>query len=353
MQIVFEEDEVTKGFGLLRKCLRAGLGKPTSIPWSFPGHGTSDSTLPTWSEETAHGHLTVGVGEEGDWDSRTPVLIALEAAYDRISPVVEVNVPATDDEPDRQVGGCFARDADKRWWLCHRGSVFTASGARIPKEAIHRYFQKWLVEVDDDGRRTDVIPIARLDEDEFAIGLRRFAEAVGRLKEVWGNHDGNDTGVDRDLGWRDDINFPDEIERATSDRKASYDYRHGPIQQTLQEYLRGVLAKGFRVALNARLDLAILRKGSIAAIFEVKTALGNQLYAGIGQLLVYRQVFSPGETPPLFLVVPADVGDDAVVEATTTLLESIGITLVLQNGEEFVLGDGRDLRDAFDPTWLR
>lgn len=352
MRIVFEADDVTKGFDMLRRSLRAGLGEPEDIPWSFPGHGTSDSALPTWSEETPHGHLTVGVGAEGDWGSRTPILIALDAAYDRISPVVEVNVPATDDEPDRRVGGCFMRDANKRWWLCHRGSVFTASGTRIPREAIHRHFQKWLVEADDGERRTDVIPIARLDEGEFAIGLRRFAEAVGRLKEAWGNHDGNDNRVDRDLGWRDDINFPDEIERATADQKVSFEYRHGPIQQTLQNYLRDALAKGFRVALNTRLDLAILKKDAVVAIFEVKTGLGSQLYAGIGQLFVYRQVFAPGKSPPLFLVVPGDVGADTVIHATAAILEPIGITLVLQRDDEFVLRDGRDLRDVLDPAWL-
>jgi hypothetical protein len=87
--------------------------------------------------------------------------------------------------------------------------------------------------------------------------------------------------------------------------KTEFEYRHGPIQQALQAALRRILPETLSVVFTNRLDLAIVDGDNFVAIFEVKIGRGSQLYAGIGQLHVYRYLFS-NPACPLFLVFPWD-----------------------------------------------
>jgi hypothetical protein len=59
----------------------------------------------------------------------------------------------------------------------------------------------------------------------------------------------------------------------------------------------------------------------------VKTDLGSQLYAGVGQLFLYRHFFGSRKTP-LFLVIPNDIRDAADVRAVGAALQKFGVVLL-------------------------
>jgi hypothetical protein len=293
-----------------------------------------------------------------------PFVATIEPFFSGISPMVEANIPLKDGRKsitrDRKVNGCFARDATGRVWLCHRGAKMTVHPGGVPKKVIHHHFQKWLVTAHDGRKKNtiienDIIPIAHLEPGELCYSLYRFAESVRELKDWWtrGNRDEKQVPISGNDNWLGTINFPESIGKILRETDISYEYRHGPIQSGLQHYLNTCLADGHRAVLNNRIDLGIAKGKELLAIFEVKTALGSQLYSGIGQLLIYRQLFT-GKEAPLFLALPGSVfASREERRETKHMLEQIGVTLVLQEGMRFRLADGRELAEALDPQWLR
>lgn len=318
-------------------------------------------SLPTY-----HGpnDLTVAFSQEYLVKAGRPFVATIESFSSGISPTVEANIPLKDRREsitrNRKVNGCFARDATGRVWLCHRGARMTVHPGGIPKEIIHHHFQKWLVTAHDGKKNNtiienDIIPIACLEPGELCYSMHRFVESVGELKKWWarGNGDEKQVPINENDDWLDTINFPKSIGKILRESDISYEYRHGPIQAGLQQYLKTCLANGHRAVLNNRIDLGIAKGKELLAIFEVKTALGSQLYSGIGQLLIYRQLFT-GKKVPLFLVLPSSVFESREERGETKhMLEQIGVTLVLQESTRFRLADDRELAEALDPQWLR
>ncbi len=181
MRVLTARAEVRGALARLRDAVRAALPREERVVWSFPGHGNARTGIPTWSRDGEEA-LAVAVGDEGHWDGRTPVLIALSAAHPRICPVVEVNIPDTRGTPDRRINGTFARGPEGKLWLLHRGTRLTSHGGVITKAEIHAHFASRLIDVEDDGQVTPMIPIACLDVDRLVADLRDFAEAVHALK---------------------------------------------------------------------------------------------------------------------------------------------------------------------------
>jgi len=357
MQIVVKTSEIVRALSLLKSSLKEAFGTSRPYVWSFPGGG-GQAEIPTWEDSGDHERLAVGFSSEEDWGTRVPVLIALEKAGNGISPVVEINIPLKDRRKainrNRKVNGCFARDEAGRLWLCHRGVSLTTTPTRIPKETIHTYFQKWLVPADDGSQMSNIIPVAPLDSaEELSFGLVRFASAIRELKSTWAIAAGDEQKVFHLCGWRSEITFPERISRVFTEVQASYEYRHGPVQQALQHYLRERLVTKCQAVLNDRIDLGIVRDDRLVAIFEVKTGLGSQLYSGIGQLLVYRQQLAQDKTVPLFLVLPAGAATFEELGEADQILRGIGVTLVFQKGKNFVLSDERELCDALNPQWIQ
>ncbi len=348
MRVVVDSSEVLKGLEKLQQCLTDELGRPVKQIWSVPGTATIE--LQTWHRENDSGHLTVAVGTTGQWENRTPILIAREPLTLRMTPIVEVNIPTKDGQPDRTINGCLCASHSDTFILCHRGNGFTVTPRRIPKKTVHEYFAKWLQVSEDGGRETPLIPVGPV-EPGISEQLSAFADAVRLLKEAWSSNSGNPDLFAQSRGWKEELRFPKQIERVMAARTSSREYRHGPVQAALQTALLRLLASGYRVVLNQQVDLGILRESRLLAIFEVKTDLGHQLYAGIGQLLVYRHYFSDANAK-LFLVIPADDREDDELSEIGALLGEIGISLLIGDAQGFHLPDGTALAKVLPQEWL-
>lgn len=342
MRVAVNSSEVLKGLRKLRRCLMNELGRPVKQMWSFPGGDSGE--LPTWHREDNGNPLAVAMGNPGEWKTRTPILIAREPLKLRMTPIVEVNVPMTNRQPNRAINGCLCVCSPNRFVLCHRGNGFTVTPGKVPKKIVHQYFAKWLEVSEDGGKETPLIPVGPVDTG-IVDQLSAFADAVRVLKETWSNRSGDHYLFTQSQGWREDLRFPKKIERVMAARRSSREYRHGPIQTALQKALLELLASKYRVVLNQQIDLGVLESNQLLAVFEVKTGLGDQLYTGIGQLLVYRHYFADASAK-LFLVVPADSWEDDGLSAVSVLLAEIGIALLVRDAKGFHLSDGTPLAKA-------
>jgi len=187
MLVLFDKTDVRKALSTLRKQVTARLPRHSWTFWRFTG-SVRAVPVSTWSTKGQGQSFSVAIGETGCWGQnlihRTPVLLATEAPHDRMCPVVEINVPTTRDEPYRRVMGCFARDASGTQWLCHRGTGFTSSGGRIPRDAIFEWFSDLVVEADDGDETTLMIKVAPLEAKDLVPALQAFAVAVKALKDT-------------------------------------------------------------------------------------------------------------------------------------------------------------------------
>jgi hypothetical protein len=332
VRIVNEARETRDGLRAIRRELVGQLGNPRESSWSFPGAGKD--LLPTWySNNLLGGPIAIAVGDDGYWENRTPILIARAEFRDSMTPTAEINIPLVDGRVNRSVAGCLCLGADGRFLLAHRGKRFTTTPSIIPKETIHQYFSKWLQVVNDDDKETPVILVGYVGRG--LVGqMAAFADQVAALKKRWGSAEGKHADLSKAQGWRDELRFPDTIERAIAPGKTAFEYRHGPIQARLQESLETLLFPSYRAVLNKHIDLALLKNDNVAAIFEVKTDLGPQLFSGIGQLYWYRQQFGSAATP-LFLVVPNDVRRKGELVTVGRQLTALGIDLVLAGDDAF------------------
>lgn len=340
MRIVTNAREIREGLNALRRELTRQVGAPRKQRWGFPGVG-GRGEFPTWYPENAGGPLTVAIGREGTWRTRTPVFLARSPRAAVMTPTVEVNVPVGGGATDRMVNGCFCVVPRGPFTLAHRGGSLTVTPWKVPKRAVHQYFTKWLQLVNDGERETYVIPVGPVGPGLVAH-LGAFADAVAALKSAWAANRGNATRVSRDLGWREELNFPNEIERVLSASSKTFTYRHGPIQASLQKALTRCLPSCCRAVLNDHIDLAILHNKTLLAIFEVKTGLDSELFSGVGQLFCYRQQFGQAATR-LFLVAPADAAARAGKRRIGQLLGGLGIELILTDNKTMISWDGARL----------
>jgi hypothetical protein len=217
--------------------------------------------------------LALAIGEEGTWTTRTPVLVARADRTAGITPTVELNVPVVDGGVDRAVAGCFCRSSRAEYVLAHRGNSLTVTPWKIPKRIVHRYLVKWLATATDGDRQTPPIPAAPTGPD-FIAQVARFADAVQDLKERWADAGGAEDRVKLRAAWRESRTFATTIAKAVLASTVEFEYRHGPLQESLQEALRERLQRPFSIALNQHVDLAILRGDAVRAIIEVKIDLG-------------------------------------------------------------------------------
>lgn len=337
--MITDAREVRKALRAFRAELSSQFGRPRIQRWSFPGGGGRDD-VPTWYREAKRGPLAVAMGREGDWDTRTPVFLARSPIQPLMTPTVELNVPSGTRVLNRLVNGCFCLTDRGEFVLAHRGGSLTVTPWVISKKEIHRHFAKLLQPATDGDQETDIIPVGPVGP-RLAHHMAVFADAVAVLKKTWAAHGGNAAKARRQAGWREDLNFPDKIERALVAGVKTFEYRHGPMQSDLRQSLSRRLRPCCRIVLNANVDLAIRHGKKVLALFEVKTGVGPQIFSGIGQLLCYRAQFGDTRTP-LFLVIPRDAASDTASELGR-LLRRLGIELMLASDGESALWDGRHL----------
>lgn len=346
MRVSVNSLEVNEGLSKLRKYLKSGLGSPVMQMWNFPGGG--GERLPTWHRK-GNDPLTVAIGSNKIWKTRTPILISRKPLKSVMTPDVEVNIPTADGNPNRSVNGCFCIAGPGSFVLCHRGNGFTVAKSKISKDRVHEHFRKWLVKIQDSEVESWMIPVGPVNSD-IVDQLSMFTDEVLGLKESWS---GKNRRANAAHSWRDKLHFPKKIERIVIASSVSREYRHGPIQAALQRKLLEVLDRSrCRVVLNNHVDLGILQGDKLVSIFEIKTDLGDQLYAGIGQLIVYRYYFGNTKTR-LFLVVPADVRKSGDLSEVGTLLGKMGINCLVRDGNTISQFNGKSLVNALSKQWLK
>ncbi len=346
MRVSVSSSEVNEGLSKLHKYLKSGLGSPVMQMWNFPGGG--GEKLPTWHRKGSD-PLTVAIGSNKIWKTRTPILISRKPLKSVMVPDVEVNIPTANRNPNRSVNGCFCIAGPGSFVLCHRGNGFTIAKSRIPKDRVHEHFEKWRVKIQDSEVESWVIPVGPVNSD-IVDQLSTFTDEVLGLKESW---TGQSRGANATHRWRDKLRFPKKIERIVTASSISQEYRHGPIQAALKRKLLEVLDRSrCRVVLDNKIDLGILQGNKLVSIFEIKTDLGDQLYAGIGQLIVYRHYFGNTETR-LFLVVPADVRKTGDLSEVETLLGKVGINCLIRDGNNIYQVNGKSLVNALSKQWLK
>ena len=203
-----------------------------------------------------------------------------------------------------------------------------------------------MVDVNDVGRESRLIPIAVLDSTTLASDIGEFVHAVlalhSSLEPVSNRIDEVKTG------WKEGKEFDGEKTKVISGGTSVYDYLHGPLCNYLGDWLKYHLKSHSRyiVRRNKNIDLAIVDSETdlARAIFEVKTSseLSGQLYSSIGQLVYYRQRYGSSNTL-LFLVLP----EQCVLNGfpAHVVFGALGIHVVVRKGTDFTEFQGPPLND--------
>jgi hypothetical protein len=237
--------------------------------WTFPNG--ERAKFETFSFSTTEGTLLVGIHER--WNNRVPHLFCLEREGRALSPDVELNIPLG---LDRSVSGAYLRNK-KDVWLCTRGS-FTSFRGKIKRDVTFDFFDKWLVDVSDDGKDASVIPVASVSSPTMIDDLAQFVQAVISLKEDIKQSGGDVVSM---TAWSDWDEFEGEKAGSSGGTVDSYEYIHGPLCNRLNAWLKNWKTnKSFQIKRNKNIDAAIVTSDKALAIFEVKTAnsLSAQIY---------------------------------------------------------------------------
>lgn len=339
-EILTATREIRAAITLFRKRIRALGGNATRKEWVFPNGERDD--LATYSIKTQHGDLLVGLPDK--WTNRVPHLFCLARDGRALSPDVEVNIPTS---LNRNVSGAYLREG-KSIWLCTRGD-FTAYRGKISRQVSFSHFDKWLVDVQDTDRVTQVIPVAALDSKTLDADLAEFVMSVIELKDT--HKAGADDVAVGDAHWGEGDEFEGKKNKTTTADTVTFEYLHGPLCNGLQYALRSLLKgdRSFGVKRNRNVDSAVVHLNSDVArlIFEVKTSsdFSGQLYSAIGQLFHYRHKFGDPKTH-LFLVLPRTHSEQA--GRVSDFFSTLGIDVLLGEGRMFTDIGGRPLKAIID-----
>jgi hypothetical protein len=323
-----------------RKRLKDVAFKLEEMEWGFPNGERAD--YPTYSIKTRLGEIQVGVPKS--WSTRVPHLIRFTKEQGPPSPDVEINIPI---EHNRKVSGLYVQSGNE-YWLCSRGS-FTSYRGQIKREFTFSHFDKWLIQIDDMGKSTNVIPVCSLASPTIANDIVTFVAAVQELKQLHkGGEEQSETIVSgmspsSSHGWGAGTEFEGK-KNAGGGQKSEYEYLHGPLCNQLMAFLREVTASNQSVFVtkNTHVDAAIVDQISRAAnaIFEVKTSAlpSAQVYSAVGQMHYYKYRYGHSKTK-LYLVLPLSRKS---IE-TQNFIESLGIAVVYGELGKFNFPNGESL----------
>ena len=338
LEVMTEKAGIENALRKFRKRVAFISGKPVNVKWSFPSGNSVVSQ--TYSFQSGRGEIRMGF--PGIWDGRAVHLFALDPKGNSLVPDVEVNIPL---KLDRRVSGVCARNGDEIW-LCTRGR-FTSHRNPIPVMKTFSHFQPWLVDMIDVDRKTQVIPVAALEDRNLANDIGEFVNAVLALHSSLGSDAGQ--GNEAETSWKEGTEFEGKKSKINEAGTSVYDYEHGPICNSLRDLLKSLLAGQSRyvVRRNKNVDIAIVdTTGDVAvAIFEIKTSssLSTQLYKAVGQLMYYRQRYGIPVTG-MFLVLPKECITDGFPSRSALL--ALGIRVIVRTGAQFADLKGRSMADV-------
>lgn len=220
------------------------------------------------------------------------------------------------------MAGTFGVDEEENPYLLHRGKV---GGGRegIGKSSFLSTQSDYLREVIDGERRTPVIVVSPLDSEQLPNHIASFASQVRAYKEAEVRSASGSEG--ERFGEAD---FTPEFEgtKEISLRESvEAQCKHGTVVRNLRETL---VEAGASPGNDNIRDLFLQDdQGSVAAVYEVKTASDRQsIYSAIGQLVIYSPV---EQRTNQVLVLPDDLDLDL-----RTAIENRGFSVVLYDWED-------------------
>lgn len=314
VQVITGGTRLRKGIRSLQKALIDQAELRGVEEWAFPNGARASCR--TYALETDLGEMLFAIPPP--WDGRQAHLFKLNYMGGTLSPDAEINIP---DDLNRSVSGVLVAAPQGETLICHRGT-FTAFRGRVPRHYAFEHFHDWLMEVDDDGRATEVITVSSTNSPSIANDIAEFLFKVKRVKEQRKaelEEESEDSGSalddeESDVEWREREEFEGSKTYTPSQDSCEYQYLHGPLCNALHRRL-GELVEGhpkLKVGKH-RVDLALVDQasGKAKAIFEVKTSasMSGQLYTAFGQLAYYKYRFGNANTQ-LFLVLPTSTASD-------------------------------------------
>jgi len=208
----------------------------------------------------------------------------------------EINMPF--EGINRRVAAVFAKDSFGNVYLTHSGKV--GGGRRgIGRTAFLNFYRgNDTVALDwPDGPTTQAIPVARIEDPEFASQLTDFVREIDRFKRnaVFGEQDiapHTPTFKPEFEGQRQEYELSGTVQSQCN---------HGRVINALCSELSD---RGLRVGSDQQRDLFIYdQKGRVGILFEAKTdVVTSSIYAGVGQLMLHGADQNPN--PARALVVP-------------------------------------------------
>jgi hypothetical protein len=207
--------------------------------------------------------------------------------------VVEINVPFRGTY--RRLSGAFALDNSGKFLILHRGRV---GGGRkgIVKTAFISRFTGDIFSVRDGDMESSVCFVANLPSVFFARQMQEFIFSVSDFKTRSGYSIVNIPGL-RNISFFEE---PTGKYTRPSISAKSVELTHGIIVNELRRVLG---SRDFKVGNDKNRDIFIYRKKEVKVLFEIKSDLSTQdLYKGVGQLLIYGIPFDPPAR--LVLVLP-------------------------------------------------
>lgn len=315
VQVITTGARLSKGIRSFQKALIDQAKLRGTEEWAFPNGARA--LCRTYALQTDLGEMLFAVPPP--WDGREAHLFKLNHPGGTLSPDAEINIP---DDLNRSVSGLLVAAPQGETLICHRGS-FTAFRGRVPRHYAFEHFHDWLMEVDDDGRATDVIAVSSTNSPSIANDIAEFLFKVKRLKEQ--RKAELEEGVESSDSDLDDEGEPGEKWRAQEEFEGSkfytpsqdtceYQYLHGPLCNALHRRLAELVQGHPKLKVGKhRVDLALVDQATdkAKAIFEVKTSasMSAQLFTAFGQLAYYKHRFGNAKTK-LFLVLPTSTASD-------------------------------------------
>jgi len=337
MRVLGTRAENLRAIKFFRERLVEIAVKLDELEWGFPNG--ERAIYPTYTVSTHLGDMQIGVPKS--WESRIPHLFRFVKDQGPPSPDVEVNIPI---DHNRNISGLYVV-SNGDYFLCSRGG-FTSYRGRIKRAYSLTHFEKWLRDVDDQGKTTRVIMVCALSSPQFADDIGSFVASVQDLKMAYKSADPTTqvTTNAHSIG-RPTWGSFDEFEGKKTGgggARVEYDYLHGPLCNQLSAFLRAKLPpeKSDLVIKNQHLDVAVVdeKSNKIDMIFEVKTAglPSHQIYSAIGQLNYYKYLYGHSATK-LYLVLPLACKDKVLED----FLVSLGISIVYGQSGSFKAATGQ------------
>ncbi|HEX7634625.1 MAG TPA: hypothetical protein VF427_05005, partial [Noviherbaspirillum sp.] len=212
------------------------------------------------------------------------------------------------------------------------------------------YFKKWLINVTDGDRETQIIPIVSFDSPSICNDLAEFVRSVIELKQLH-KQGALVSNSEPSSSWSDIDEFEGR-KRTTVSTSIDYEYLHGPLCNSLARHLRELASTrhvNFEIGKNRNVDVALVAKSEQKArlIFEVKTsaALSPQIYSAIGQLAFYKHAYGD-EKCDVAIVLPKSLRNEA--DHLQDFLDAIGIHLIFGDADGFFDVESRPLEKWLD-----